>query len=1456
MKVKFTYRRAGAEAVDLVATLDSKATVGDLAEHLRTSDPAGYRGSHDGRVTLTLVERQNLMLDPDLLVADSGLHSGSQISLGQAGTLYGGTGATPAARLRIIAGPDRGREFPLPLGSVTVGRDTSCDVVLTDRLASRKHARINVTDVAEVIDLGSANGITVGTAAVPRATLRPGDVVGLGDTELIVELLHAAASGPVEVAGFNRSPRVEGRYVGREFEAPEAPEPTKPQRFPLIALIAPLIMGGVLYLVTKNIASIAFIALSPIMLVGNAVEARVSARRDFKRAVQAYDAELDELRGLIVEEATGEATARREEHPLGAACVAAIGDRSSLLWSRRPDLPGFSELAFGLATQPSRSSVKHASGGRAPVALRERAHALLDPACVAQDVPVVVPLAAGAVGVAGPRSVSIGLVRSLMMQAVALHSPAELVVAAILSTETARDWDWLKWLPHTSSVHSPLPGRQLTSLSGDALALLLEMENLLDCRVAEEVRVPAVVLLVESGAEVERARLVALSEAGAPHGIHVLWMASDASLLPAACKTFAVIDPAGSPGRAGFVTSASEVVPVAFDEVSAADAAMVARRLSPLYDAGAVVADDSDMPRSVSQFALLGTELGSEAAALIERWQQNSSILTGPYAPAQLPAKAGNLRAVVGQSPLGHHALDLRAEGPHALVGGTTGSGKSELLQSWILSLAAAHSPQRVTFLLVDYKGGSAFSECVNLPHCIGLVTDLSPHMVRRALTSLRAELRYREELLAEHDAKDLPTLEEQGSAAAPPSLVIVVDEFAALATEVPEFVDGMVDVAQRGRSLGLHLILATQRPAGVIKDNLRANTNLRLALRMADEADSTDILGTPVAAGFDPSIPGRAMSKSGPNRLVPFQSAYAGGWTTDAADEHAEVLVESLTLGAVQAWKAPVGEPVSRDKEQTDIKRLVRVAREANRGAGLPAPRKVWMPVLSERQSLLAIHRGAMDTELVYGVADDPEGQRQPTVAFRPDNDGNMVVYGTGGSGKSTFLRSIGIAAGVTMKGGPCFVYGLDFGSRGLAMLEDLPHVGSIVAGADHERLTRLLGWLRAEIDERALRYSGVNADTITSFRTLAGRPEEPRIILLVDGVAAFRSAYEATDRMKWFETFTSIASDGRPVGIHVVLSAETRSAMNTALASAVQRRLVMRMAVADDYGMLDVSTDVLDQHAPRGRGLLEGYEVQVAVLGGSPDLNDQAVEVSRLAASMRAAGTPVAPEIRRLPEVIRRAEIPAPGLVLGLAADDLGPLVIEPRGAFLLAGPAQSGRTTTLEYLSSSLAAADPGRQLFYFGHRRSPLGDLPIWSGTAFGADEIAQKANELIARLGVPGAPQIAVFIENGGDFANGSADGPLATLAKACIADEQWFVVEGEVSTLTAGGYAGFLPVVKAARQGLALQPDQENGAGLFKTPFGRIARNDFPPGRGIYVAGGKTRVVQVALLPELVGVGG
>jgi DNA segregation ATPase FtsK/SpoIIIE, S-DNA-T family len=1458
MKIKFTLQRQ-AGSVDLIATVDSATTVGSLASYLATADPAARQVMPAEDLTLGLLGSTQLAIDPAQLVADSGLRSGATITLSRGGGMFADPHRAAAAVVHVLAGPDAGREYEVPAGSSVIGRERGCEVRLTDALVSRRHARINVGDVVEIIDLGSANGMLIDGVAMPRSILRSADTVELGDSRISVRMLHRVGVGKQAqrtATGFVRPPRLDPVGPQRTFEAPALPERQTSQRLPLIPLLAPLLVGALLYLITRSLTAIVFVTLSPIMILGNLIESRLSGRATYKQALKEFWADVDSLVADATEAVTAEAGERRREHPSTTECVEAARTTAPLLWTRRPCERGFGEVRLGLARLPSRTVIELPSAGRATRALSKELSRRVAPFATIEGVPVVAALTDSALGIAGPHPLSAPVARALVMQLAALHSPAELILSAAVSTGSATDWEWLKWLPHTTSASSPLSERHLAASPSSGAALVSSLEELLGQRLqADDSAGPAVVLVVENDVPVERSRLVSLAEQGPARAIFLIWIAADISQLPAACANYVEVHADGVTGAAGFVRAGSVAAPLALELCPADAATETARLLAPLVDIGARADDASDLPRSVSLLAVNNPELAYAPEAVLERWTENRSILTGPRAPATPPRHSGSLRAVIGQSANQVHALDLRRDGPHALVGGTTGSGKSELLQSWILALATAHSPQRLTFLLVDYKGGSAFSDCVDLPHTVGLVTDLSPRLVRRALSSLSAELRHREHLLASHAAKDLMTMERLGVVDAPPSLVIVVDEFAALVKEVPEFVDGVVNVAQRGRSLGLHLILATQRPAGVIKDNLRANTNLRLALRMADEADSTDVLGSAEAAYFSSALPGRAVSKTGPGRLVPFQTGYVGGWSSDAPPPP-DIIVEELGFGARGSWQPPEPTDVAAvDPGPTDIRRVVATVATANAIAHLPKPRKPWLPELRQVYDLAdreAVPTRRTDAELVFGVRDDPDRQSQPTVAFYPDREGNLAVYGTGGSGKSTLLRTIAIAAGFTIHSGPSHIYGLDFGARGLAMLEDLPHVGSIITGSDHARITRLLASLRGIVDERALRYSQADAATITEYRQQAGRPDEPRVLLLVDGIAAFRQAYDMAGRARWLDMFTSIATDGRPVGVHVIVSADQRAGLYPALAAAVQSRVVLRLPTADDYSTLGVSTDVLTAASPPGRGLVGDAELQVAVLGGVPDSLGQAAAVRAFAEAMRKAGASSAPPIGRLSESVPLSELPSSvdgQPVLGIASQTLAPFGIEPRGSFLISGPPSSGRTTAMRALAMSLQRWDPDVELYYFGTRRSPLVTGVRWRETAFG-DDAGVAAADLTSRIAQRSLddPPVAVFIENPADFLNGPADPALQSLCKSCLAEDQFLVVEGETSTLT-GSY-GLLGLVKSGRTGLALQPDQGDGIAMYRTDFPRIDRGEYPPGRALLVKYGRTEVVQVASTPD------
>lgn len=1470
MRMRLTLSRSAAEPIDVTVTAESTTTVTQLARELHNADPlsAASAGVHDGDLTVRLHHGADVsgaagvsVLDGSSLVGDVPLASGAVVSLVARSVSTAPQAAPVAARLRIVSGPDAGRAVDLLAGVSTIGRDAANTVTLSDPLVSKHHCRIAVTEVIEIIDSGSANGTLVDGQAADRVVVSPDDLVTIGDTVLTVERLSGvpvadSVQGPV---AFIRSPRLDPVYVGVKIKAPEPPEQPEKQRLPWLALLAPLLMGAVIFAVNPgNPLSVVFVALSPLLMVASYIDNRLQNKRQWKRAVEQFDASVDavadDIRGLHDAERAG----RRSETPTVSEVLSAARTRSSLLWTRRPEHESYLAVRLGSGTLPSRHELEMPGQRKGPPELWRKVEELQRSLVLVDDVPAVENLRiSGSIGVAGAGDAGRSVARGLLVHALALHSPAELVVVALAPTTRAADWDWLKWTPHVGSVHSPLGASPLATAGPSASALVGELEGLIGDRSEQDARddvppLPSILVLVDDDAPVDRARLVDLAERGPSVGVHLLWVADRIERVPAACRTF--IDLGAGAGVAGYVHTGLGVTPVSCEPITAGEAQAFARSIAALNDAGARVDDASDLPRSVSLLTLLGTELAADSMSVIERWSETNSILTGPYASTSVGKQKSNLRAVFGQSATEPFALDLRTDGPHALVGGTTGSGKSEFLQAWVLGLAAAHSPQRVSFLFVDYKGGAAFADCVSLPHTVGLVTDLSQHLVRRALTSLRAELHYREHLFNRKKVKDLVELERSGDPEVPPSLLIIVDEFAALATEVPEFVDGVVDVAQRGRSLGLHLILATQRPAGVIKDNLRANTNLRVALRMADESDSTDVLGTPLAATFDPSLPGRAAAKTGPGRLRVFQSGYAGGWTSEV-EEPTRVSIETLAFGASTPWE-PRPDQEADDRMRAvsegpnDIKRIVTTIRAAAESAQIPEPRKPWLPELATIYDLSKLPNRRTDTELVLGVVDDAASQSQPIISYLPDRDGNMAIIGTGGSGKSTALRTIAVSAAITARGGPVQVYGLDFAAGGLQMLESLPHVGAVISGDDDERVGRLLRWLRDVVDDRAARFAAARAGGIVDYRASQKRPDEARILLLLDGMSAFREAYEANVASPWFSVFSQIATDGRQVGVHVVVTGDRAGAIPMSLSSSIQRRLVLRLANADDYAMLSVPNDVLDASSPPGRGILDGLEVQVGVLGGDGNVAVQARELESLAAAMRKAGIVDAPPVQRLTDRASLADLPsstAERAVIGIADDDLQPVTIDPRGAFVISGPPGSGRTTALDAIATAVAAGG-GRRMVLLSARRSPLTRRGHWNTAADTPEALEKAVRQLLAEVDKGSIPPTAMFIENLADFSGNPVEYDLERVIKAHIKAESFVVAEAETSTWSQAYTLG--QPLRAGRRGLLVQPDDSDGDTLLNTSLGRIRRGTLPPGRGFLVERGRARKLQVAIAEE------
>ena len=1500
MRVKLTLRRPAAPLTDVVVMADSTATIADVARQIATTDPARSIAAGPSDVlTLSVApptSEQLTMLNPDLLVGDAPIGSGflaEVINVGPNHASVGGAGARPAAVLTVVAGPAAGQEFPLPIGHFLIGRDGANDITIADPLVSKRHARIEVAATfVELVDLNSANGILVDGGLVQRLRVIPGQTFALGDCEFVVHMVSdfdgSASGDPVLERGgallFNRSPRVEERFAGEDLDEPRYPRDQVQRLFPWPMLVAPILLGLSIYAMSGNPRSLLIVFMSPLMMLGNFISQKTNLGQRLRKEEESFEEQFERLEEKLYHAHPREREVRHNEVPAVAVVFDEAMRLGPLLWTRRPEHWNFLSLRLGVCEDESRTRIKRTETPEALAEYVERVDRLEERYKMIPDVPILESLqSVGSIGVAGPTSLASDALRGIAVQLFGMHSPNELVTVALTEPGWANELDWLKWLPHTSSERSPFKDVSLADSASTGAALLSGLEEIVlrrsreaksqrppygedwdpmlygtDVkRAAEDATFPgqtAILVIVTNDAPVDRARLTQILERGADVGVYGLFVAPVVAALPAACRTFVDVSAGLDRATVGTVRSGVGYRDVQVEGVSHSYMTMFAKRLAPVVDSSTVIEDSSDIPNSVMFLSLVGTDLAEDPHAVIDRWRQNNTIIDRSGAPQSRLKKAGNLRAIIGQSQTDAMTLDLRTQGPHALVGGTTGAGKSEFLQAWVLGMAAAHSPDRVTFLFVDYKGGSAFADCVDLPHTVGLVTDLSPHLVRRALTSLRAELHHREHLFNRKKAKDLLELEKRRDPETPPALVLVIDEFAALAGEVPEFVDGVVDIAQRGRSLGIHLIMATQRPAGVIKDNLRANTNLRIALRMADEADSRDVVDDGIASTFSASIPGRAIAKTGPGRLVPFQSAYAGGWTADDDSAAAEVRVAELRFGSTSEWEPD--RPAESDSHLEDLgpndqKRIVSTLINAADKARLERPRRPWLDDLSPLVDLRDLPNEG-DGRIPLALMDVPEKQLQQAGVFSPDRDGSLVIYGTSGSGKSTLLKTIGTAAGMRPDLGRVQVYCLDFASGALGALSALPHVGSVVDGADVERIQRLLRTLDGEMDRRAAAFSAASAASVQEYRELVDA-RMPRILLLIDNYPEFKKDWEvAPGRGPFYRIFMRILGEGRTLGVHTVITADRGNAVPSAVAANISRRVVLRMGDPSQYMLLGTPRDVLDDQSGPGRAIVDGHEAQIAVLGGTMNVVEQTKALAVLGERLRAEGVRDLPEIGALPTMVPADEMPAQvnGMpVFGVADDTLAPHGFEPIGSFVISGPPASGRTNALKALVVAMERFDPSVRMYHFGSRRSELKDFRPWVRSAIKAEDEKDLATEL-AELVVSEATsgRIMIVIEDMPHLADGPADRPMRALLQAMNNSDHLLIGEAEISR--ASGSIGVLGEWKTGRQGIVLKPETYDGDAIFKSPFGRVKRSDFPVGRGIFVQAGRAITMQMPFVAD------
>jgi S-DNA-T family DNA segregation ATPase FtsK/SpoIIIE len=1245
---------------------------------------------------------------------------------------------------------------------------------------------------------------------------------------------------------FNRMPRIREALPQGEIKIPAPPNvsPLSKQSWfqTLLPLLGMFVMVGIYGGMYGNpTMAIAMAAMSGFSVLGSIVGKQMQRKNHEKEVAEkkaAYAEALKQKHGELEDLRQKQQRIRADTDPELAILLARARNRDPRLWERRPADADFLNVRLGIGDLPSTVIVSAPHPDMPDPHLKE-AHAIEAEYARVPQVPVLADVRMGPLGIAGSLPERNGIARAMLCNLVVHHSPDEVHLLAIYSPHRTLEWQWLKWLPHTYTLNDETGRHYLAndSLSaGDVLKDLLDelhrrQNQLYTAQQKQDAPVwPWLVLFIEDYALVRNdpAIHLLLSPQSRQLNVTALFAVNQPSQVPTGCSTVVESQPDGQlrysiAGAAGETFSCwPEYADVTLSE-------QLTRSLAPVEVY--TLQSDSDMPSNVRLLDMLGIKDISRYN-VAGNWNDRS--------PAQyLKVPIGERR---GNQPL---ALDLShtGHGPHGLIAGTTGSGKSELVQTLVVGLALTHHPYDVGFVLVDFKGGGTFSDLVRLPHTLGMVTDLSGNLTERALVALDAEMDRRKRLFNAAGVNDIGPYQDlywQHKVKKPlPRLVVIVDEFAELVTDYPDFMDGLIGIARVGRSLGVHLILATQSPAGVVKQQIWANAKFRICLRVESRQESQEMLHRQEAANL-PRVPGRGYLQVGNNDVFElFQVARVAGRYNITGDTGALQLEKRIVISEV----SPLGQRNTlfdshkarqsqvKTAGLTDIDAVVpRLVDEAKQ-MGLkqlpspwpdPLPEHVALPelLLQEKyagwngagwvfdraaltplavparfcrvcggslragakfcnncgtliasrcchcggllrpgakfcpscsKAIMAAPSSAPTSPppprppslpnrtwlgATMGLLDDPAHQRQFPMLLRLDQqDGQLIVIGASGSGKEMWVRTLITSLARTHTPDELYFYLLEFSGQALDIFRNLPHVGGVFTPLDDERVKRLLCLLLDSLEERKQQCNQARVDGLVPLREQQPGQAPPAIVVVITGFVEFRNMFQ--DEL--FQLIRLIR-EGGPYGIHIVLLGNRAGDIPATISSVVSRRVVLRLAEADEYSLVLGARLKLskEQKFPSGRGWYgrPPLEFQTATPGHEEAENAQLTELEQIVDKMNAAWQGVRPEtVEKLPDevlldkVLSRVSVPPtlsrrPQLAVPLGLDSvrMKPVLVDlvdDGPNFIVASMPRGGKTTLLWTWALSLAEFNSPQQVRFLSKR---------CSGTATNRDPTSRNAAE--------------------------------------------------------------------------------------------------------------------------------
>lgn len=875
------------------------------------------------------------------------------------------------------------------------------------------------------------------------------------------------------------------------------------------------------------------------------------------------------------------------------------------------------------------------------------------------------------IGYIGNRKVVIEQVQQLMIQIATFHSYYDVEFFPIFREEEFDMWNWSRWLPHTQIrmfnsrgfiYNQKTRDQLLTSLYQIIKERKLDKEQ--SDKSKEKIYLPHYVLLItDLSLLLDHNIMEYINEDLTELGIHYIFVEEVIESLPEHVKT--VVDYRGAK-KANLILQNGEYVNKEFiplPVIKQSDKENFARNMAGINHVQTL---RNSIPESITFLEMYGVRKVEELN-ILNRWKVNEA-----YKTMAVPL------GVRGREDILYLNLHEKAHGPHGLIAGTTGSGKSELVQSYILSLAVNYHPYEVAFLLIDYKGGGMSNLFADLPHVVGTITNLDGNQANRALVSIKAELKKRQRIFSENDVNHIDQymkLFKEGKVKMPlPHLFIISDEFAELKTNQPDFMDELVSTARIGRSLGVHLILATQKPSGVVNDQIWSNSKFKIALKVQDVTDSREVIKTSDAAEI--TQVGRAYLQVGNNEIYElFQSAWSGAdYVPDGVNEnHKETVIYEITDSGQYA---PINKDLSglANKKEiktvpTELDAVVDLAGAAFETLNVSKVESPWLPPLESNiyaKDLQEVNfkdywnKNKGELNILVGYKDVPENQEQSPMYFNMNKTGHILLLGSPGFGKSTFLQTFAIDVMRKKTPEEAHFYLYDFGASGLISLQDFPHVADYFSLDETEKILKSLRRLNSMVKERKSALSKYKATNLEQYNQLS-EDKFASTFILVDG---FDSVSDSAFSESFYEVLSVIARDGASLGMYLVVSLSRLNAMRLQLQSNFKTKISLFLFDNSDLsGIVGKSNILLDEIKGRAITKIEDIiQFQITLPYESENYGSYIKSVNKEVSSMRKAYKGKLPEcIPMLPEKVTidrlENEFADNRLLIGLEQEEVVP-------------------------------------------------------------------------------------------------------------------------------------------------------------------------------------------------------